>query len=258
MVPRLLLAACLYCLSAPALAESRPPSATDGGEPMLRIPGLPPIPVRPRGEGDAGRTDTPRGVTPNEMRGGVDLSEPPAAKPADKQAAPASPPKPPPAPPEKRLADLYARLAGADDADSAQGIVAALERQWLFTASDTAGLIMTRALAAMQRDEHGHARELLDRLVTLEPRWAEAWNKRATLRFVTDDYDGSMEDIGHVLALDPRHFGALMGMGTILQRGGNDKRALEIYRRVHDIYPALESVKHLIDSLAPEVDGRDI
>ena len=259
MVARLLLAVVFCCFvaampSAAALAES-----TDGGEPMLRIPGLPPIPIRPHGESESGRTDTPRGVTPNELRGGVDLSEPPVPASPERRTGPTSPgPAPPPVPPEQRLADLYSRLATTDDTDAAQGIVAALERQWLYTASDTASLVMSRALVALQRNENEQARELLDRLVKLEPQWAEAWNKRATLRFMTDDYEGSMEDIGHVLALDPRHFGALMGMGTILQRGGNDKRALEIYRRVREIYPALDSVKHLIDTLAPDVDGRDI
>jgi tetratricopeptide (TPR) repeat protein len=206
----------------------------------------------------AGAADEPRDIRPGQQRGGVDLSEPPAA--GKDQAAPTdkaeTPPKP--IPPEERLAELYARLAKASDLDEAQGIASALERQWLFTRSDTAGLIMSRALEAIQRKELPPALELLDKLVTLEPSWAEAWNKRATARFLADDYTGSMEDIGHVLALDPHHFGALMGMGMILQRSGNDKRALEIFRRVHEIYPALESAQKLIESLAPEVEGRDI
>lgn len=258
-----LLAAALPAVSAafsPALADWQ---VQDDGR-VIQIPGLPPIAVPPglRDHRDSG-ADIKRGL--KSQGGGTDSNPPmnqmmPRGRPpqAASEPPPAPPAAPPPLPPEKRLADLYERLAKATDLNEAQGIAGAVERLWLFTASDTAGLIMTRALGAMQRQELPVALGLLDKLVTLEPQWAEAWNKRATLRFMTDDYGGSMEDISHVLALDPRHFGALMGMGSILQRSGNNKRALEAYRRVFSIYPALDSVKRVIDQLAPEVDGRDI
>ena len=222
----------------PALAE-----APEGGDDtVIRIPGLPPITIPP---GVRAQQNAP--PYPDKSLG----------LPKGKDTVAAAPAPPPPTA-EMRLADLYARLARAKDQDEAQGIAGALERQWLFTTSDTASLIMTRALGAMQKPDLPLAQELLDKLVILEPQWAEAWNKRATVRFLADDYAGSMEDISHVLALDPRHFGALMGMGTILQRSGNDKRALEAYRRAHEVYPALDNVKRVIDQLAPEVDGRDI
>ena len=240
MIRRALLAVTLV-FTAPAFAEG----VVDDEDDVIRIPGLPPIPVPPGARAQQ--------LTPMPER---QLAAPPCL-PAGKDKETAVAPQPPPSP-EKRLADLYERLGKATDQDEAQGIAGALERQWLFTASDTAGLIMTRVLAAMQRNELPTALELLDKLVLLEPQWAEAWNKRATVRFMTDDYAGSMEDISHVLALDPKHFGALMGMGTILQRSGNDRRALEAYRRAHDVYPALDNVKRVIDQLAPEVDGRDI
>ena len=230
----------------------------DAAERYIQIPGLPPIAIPPsvRAPRQRDRIDTPRPAAPEAPQAAL-LPEPVPAKPVVRDR-PAIALPPPPLSPEKRLADLYERLAKAADGEEAQGIVGALERQWLFTSSDTAGLIMTRALGALQRQEMPLALELLDKLVELEPQWAEAWNKRATVRFMSDDYKGSMADISHVLTLDPRHFGALMGMGTILQRSGNDKRALEAYRRVHDIYPALDSVKKIIDTLAPDVDGRDI
>ena len=64
------------------------------------------------------------------------------------------------------------------------------------------------------------SRTLLDKLIVLQPDWAEAWNKRATVRYLMDDEQGSMADIARVLVLEPRHFGALSGMGMILERGG--------------------------------------
>jgi tetratricopeptide (TPR) repeat protein len=99
---------------------------------------------------------------------------------------------------------------------------------------------------------------LLDRLVALEPNWAEAWNQRATVRFLAEDFDGSMADIDKVLKLEPRHFGALTGMGVILQREGLDKRALEVFNRALEIYPAQSDLKDSVDKLTLDVNGRDI
>lgn len=254
----------LYCLVAALLLASQPALARmpeAGGAIAACARGTPAVAIAAFDRHAAGlhETDAWRSLPVADAgRGAPPLNQPlPRGQPDYRDGETAAAP-PAPLAPDKRLADLYARLAKATDQDEAQGIAGALERQWLFTTSDTAGLLMTRALGAIQRNELPLALELLDKLTVLEPKWAEAWNKRATVRFMADDYPGSMQDISQVLALDPNHFGALMGMGTILQRSGNDKRALEAYRRAHEVYPALDSVKRVIDTLAPAVDGRDI
>lgn len=254
-------ALCALALPGAGFAQSTLAQSTPGeADRYLRIPGFPPIPIPPsvRTPRQGDRIDTPRPQTSEPPNAGLVQPQTEPGKPLPKTAPPAPRVAVPRHTPEKRLADLYERLAKSADPAEAQGIVTLLEHQWLYTPSATAGLIMTRALAAMQAQDLPLAQQLLDTLVVLEPLWAEGWNKRATIRFLRDDYSGSMEDIAHVLTLDPRHFGALMGMGTILQRTGNDKRALEAYRRVHEIYPALENVKKIIETMAPDVDGRDI
>jgi tetratricopeptide (TPR) repeat protein len=117
---------------------------------------------------------------------------------------------------------------------------------------------MQRAAAAVQAKDLPLALELLDKVVVIEPDWVEAWNKRATARFMTSDVNGAMADIDRVLKIEPRHFGALSGMGFILEREGLDKRALEVFRHVLTIYPGQPDMKKLVDKLAPEVEGRDI
>jgi tetratricopeptide (TPR) repeat protein len=154
--------------------------------------------------------------------------------------------------------ELFHRLQSSNDPQEARGIAGVIERFWLRSGSDTADLLMSRAIAAMQAKEFDLALTLLGRIVELEPSWAEGWNKRATLRFEMDDLDGSMQDIQRVLTLEPRHFGALSGMGIILQREGLDKRALEAFRRVLEVYPAMESIKEISDKLALQVEGRGI
>jgi tetratricopeptide (TPR) repeat protein len=154
--------------------------------------------------------------------------------------------------------DLFHRLQMSSDPQEARGIAGVIERFWLHSGSDTADLLMERAIAAMQTKQFDLALTLLSRIIELEPGWAEAWNKRATLRFELDDLNGSMEDIQKVLSLEPRHFGALSGMGMILQREGLDKRALQAFRRLLDIYPTMESIRDIVDKLAIQVEGRGI
>ena len=171
----------------------------------------------------------------------------------DKPAA--STPAPTPA---AALDALFQRLAHASDAAEAQGITASIERLWLRSGSDTADMLMGRVLIAMQGNNHALALQLLDTLITLEPDWAEAWNKRATVRFLDNDDAGSMNDISHVLTLEPRHYGAVAGMAFILQRNNLNKRALQSYRRLLEINPQQEQIRKAVDRLTLEVEGQEL
>jgi tetratricopeptide (TPR) repeat protein len=113
-------------------------------------------------------------------------------------------------------------------------------------------------MASIQAQRLPLALSILDRIVAIEPDWAEAWNKRATVRFLADDLDGAMIDLDHVLKLEPRHFGALSGMGFMLQRVGLQKRALEVFRRVLALYPQQPEAQKIVEKLTLEVEGRDI
>ncbi len=156
------------------------------------------------------------------------------------------------------LDKLLGRLAKANDAGEAQGIASLVEQIWMHSGSDTADLLMARAMTAMNGNRHDVAEALLDQILALQPDWAEAWNKRATLRFLDNDDAGSMEDIGHVLTLEPRHFGALSGMGFILERHGEDKAALTALRRVLELYPEDTDIRKAVDKLSPAVEGQGL
>ncbi|MGA2638011.1 tetratricopeptide repeat protein [Methylocella sp.] len=168
-------------------------------------------------------------------------------------------PRPEPAALRQRALDeLFKHLGAAADPEEAKGFADAIQHIWLQSQSDTANLIMQRAMLASRMRNYPLALTLLDRLVALEPNWAEAWNQRATVRFLAEDFDGSMADIDKVLKLEPRHFGALTGMGVILQREGLDKRALEVFNKALEIYPAQPDLKDSVDKLTLDVNGRDI
>jgi tetratricopeptide (TPR) repeat protein len=159
---------------------------------------------------------------------------------------------------QKILDELFDRLGKAEDDSEAKGIAGAIDRVWMRSGSDTADLLMNRALQAINGKNWALSQELLDKIVIIDPYWAEAWNKRATARFFADDYLGSMADIGKALTLEPRHFGALAGMGFILQRTGFDKRALQVFRRALELNPQQEEIKKIVDKLTLEVEGQPI
>ena len=158
----------------------------------------------------------------------------------------------------RTLDELFARLAAAKDEAEANGIANLIERRWSRSGSDTADLLMSRATEAIGKKEYPVAIELLDRVLALEPQWAEAWNRRATAFYLLDDPASSMADIRQVIEREPRHFGAWAGLGHILMAGNDRARALEAFRKAHAIHPHLGKLKEVIDRLAPEIDGRDL
>ncbi|WP_291687163.1 tetratricopeptide repeat protein [Bradyrhizobium sp.] len=153
---------------------------------------------------------------------------------------------------------LFGALKVAPDEASAKHVEARIWAQWLHTPSDTAGLLMMRAKAAMDAQQMDVALKLLDALVKLRPDWVEAWNRRATLYYLKNDYGHSLQDIQQVLVREPRHFGALAGLGMIMQDLGDEKRALDAFRKALAINPHMDKVPELVRTLTEKVEGRDI
>lgn len=158
----------------------------------------------------------------------------------------------------KNLDFLFGALKAAPDEDSAKAVEAKIWAVWTTTTSDTAALLMLRAKTAMDRKEMDVALKLLDAVIKLRPDYVEAWNRRATLYYLQNDYAQSMEDIRQVLIREPRHFGALAGLGMIMQETGDDKHALDAFRKALAINPHMERVPDLVKSLTEKVEGRDI
>jgi len=153
---------------------------------------------------------------------------------------------------------LFGALKAAPDEASAKHVEARIWAIWMQTPSDTAAVLMMRAKAAMDAQQMDVALKLLDAIIKLRPDWTEAWNRRATLYYLQNDYARSLSDIQQVLAREPRHFGALAGLGMIMQDLGDEKHALEAFRKALAINPHLEKVPDLVKSLSEKVEGRDI
>jgi tetratricopeptide (TPR) repeat protein len=171
--------------------------------------------------------------------------------------APATLPKPP-ADRAKGLDFLFGALKAAPDEASAKHVEARIWAIWLQTPSDTAALLMTRVKTAIDGQQPDVALKLLDAIVKLRPDYVEAWNRRATIYYMKNDYGRALADLEEVLAREPRHFGALAGVGMIMQELGDDRRALDAFRKALAINPHLEKVPELVKQLSEKVEGRDI
>lgn len=153
---------------------------------------------------------------------------------------------------------LFGALKVAPDETTAKAIEQRIWALWTASRSDTAVLLMTRVQKAIEDKDIDLAVKLLDAIVKIKPDYVEAWNRRATIYYMKKDYGRSLADIREVLKREPRHFGALSGMGLILQDIGDDKQALEVYRRVLSVYPRMPRVPDLVKKLQEQIEGRDI
>src|SRR4051812_28489356 len=153
---------------------------------------------------------------------------------------------------------LFGALKVAPDEESAKHVEARIWALWSQTSSDTTALLMTRAKTALDAKQIDVALKLLDAVVKLKPDYVEGWNRRATLYYLQNDYTHSLEDIQQVLVREPRHFGALAGLGMIMQELGDEKRALDAFRKALAVNPHLDKVPELVKTLTEKVEGRDI
>ena len=153
---------------------------------------------------------------------------------------------------------LFGALKLAPDDVTAKAIEERIWALWIASRSDTTTVLMSRVQAAIEAKDLDLAIKLLDAIVKIKPKYVEAWNRRATIYYMKKDYGRALSDIREVLRREPRHFGALSGLGLIMQDIGDDKQALEVYRRALAIHPHLQRIPELVKELQVKVEGRDI
>ena len=159
---------------------------------------------------------------------------------------------------ELTLDELFAELPEHADSPPGQRIEAEILKRLSRSGSDTADLLMSWASSAIEAKDYPHALDILDQAVLVKPDFAEAWNKRATVYFLIDDYSASISDIRQTLALEPRHFGALAGLGMIFQAMERKNDAIQVFERALEINPQLDKVREALEELKKDTAGDDI
>jgi tetratricopeptide (TPR) repeat protein len=159
---------------------------------------------------------------------------------------------------QSRLDQLFERLSASGNEAEATALADQINRVWSRSGSDTLDLLMARVQQAQQGGDGVMALDILDSVLALKPDFMEAYNRRAAIHYQRKDMDAAMRDLRQALAMEPRHFQALAGVGLVYQQGGEPRLALKAFREALKINPHLKGIKEAADKLALEHDGRDI
>ena len=152
-----------------------------------------------------------------------------------------------------RLDDLLAKLKKARDPRHAKTLADGIWSEWFRSGSATVDLMMGWANEAYEAKKYNVAPDFLDQVIMRAPDFTEGWNRRATLHYSMDNFAKSMTDIEKVLELEPRHFGALAGLATILERTDRKEAALKAWMRALEVYPAMGSAQEAVIRLSDEL-----
>ncbi len=158
---------------------------------------------------------------------------------------------------EARLNQLFAELQTAGD-ENWLSIEEQIWAEWSNSGSPAMDLLLARGRAEMDAGALKAAIDDFTVVVENAPDFAEGWNARATAYFMADLYGPSVADIAHVLTLEPRHFGALAGLGAILEQTGDLKQAKAAFEAALAIHPFRPDLREAVDRLEAALQGSTI
>jgi len=144
---------------------------------------------------------------------------------------------------DPRLDDLFARLQATDQPGEARALEQRIWRIWIRADDPVANRLMAQGIRAMTQRRLPEALERFDRLIDHAPQFAEAWNKRATVHYLMGNDAASVHDIQRTLALEPRHFGALSGLGLIYDALDRPDAALKSFEAALELNPHMDGAR---------------
>lgn len=152
-------------------------------------------------------------------------------------------------PDDPRLDRLFAQLQEARTEPEIASLMQQVGGIWSASGSDTIDLLMARADEARAKGAPDVALDLLDRIVRLAPRFAEAWRRRGALQAAEGNPDEALDDLRETLRLEPRHFGALNEIARLMEEAGDPAGAAEALRRLAEIIPHAEGLRQRVQKL---------
>ena len=143
---------------------------------------------------------------------------------------------------DAKLDNLFNQLKSTSSSIDAKEIESKIWKMWTTHPSEES---LTNLLAKgsyyMSQNQLTSAHNVFSKAIELDPKWAEAWNKRATALYLMGNYELSQNDINDVLKLEKRHFGALSGQGMVQTALKNYQKAIDSYIEAHKIYPSMKT-----------------
>lgn len=156
-----------------------------------------------------------------------------------------------------KLDGLFERLKTAEAAEAGR-IEREIWIEWSKSGSPAEDLLLQRGKDALDMGDYPAAIEHFTAIIDHDPDFAEAWNARATAYYMAGEFGPSVADIGKVLTLNPRHFGALSGLAMILEESGKPEKALDVYRAALAIHPHLQGATEAVERLSKEAEGQEL
>ncbi len=159
---------------------------------------------------------------------------------------------------DDRLGALFARLQSTDSKSEASALTSLIWRIWLQSENDLVNDLMSEGINEMSGRNYTEALAAFTKVVKTDPDFAEGWNKRATVYYLMGEYKASVRDIDRTLTLEPRHFGALSGLGLISLAVGNDRAALRAFEAALKVNPHLPAAQAHVEELRQRLQDRPI
>ncbi len=150
---------------------------------------------------------------------------------------------------DPRLNDLFEQLQTVGSQSAADEITDEIWGIWRQSSDEEINQMMKAGISAMRNAQLAEAERIFDEIVTKAPEFAEGWNKRATVYYFLREFEKSASDIRQTLLLEPRHFGAIAGLGLIFLQLDYHESALETFKQVLDIHPHLPGPRIQIEKL---------
>jgi tetratricopeptide (TPR) repeat protein len=151
--------------------------------------------------------------------------------------------------------EALAKLRDDDPAEVAHA-EEALWQMWCQSGNADVDALLVEGVEAIERSDLAEAERVFTRIVARAPDFAEGWNKRATVRYLAENYEGSIADCEATLARKPHHFGALSGQGLCHAALGQHRQAADLFRRTLAVHPHLDAARrNLRLALAEAVKG---
>ena len=148
------------------------------------------------------------------------------------------------------LDELFNQLKKTNNRMSARKIEGKIWKLWTtHPTQDSLTNLLAKGSEYMAQNELTSAHNVFSKAIELDPNWAEAWNKRATVLYLMGNLELSQSDIDMVLKLEKRHFGALSGQGLVQTAMKNYQKAIDSYIEAHKVYPAMETPLMMIERL---------
>ena len=160
---------------------------------------------------------------------------------------------------DKQLDNLFNQLRSTSSSIAAKEIESKIWKIWTTHPSEESlTSLLAKGSYYMSQNQLTSAHNVFSKAIELDPKWAEAWNKRATVLYLMGNYELSQNDIDEVLKLEKRHFGALSGQGLVQMKLKNYEKALSSYERVKKIYPSMRSPKIMIPQIKELIKDQSV